>query len=127
MHFSVNHADFALNGASLAHNAKHWNLLIFTQKHLFDMAESVFACRWRGSSPAPDPLDSPDDPDRMAVLRAKAITAALVYGDDVDVGSEDTRTAFVSNVQDHVEAAGEFGIAQDIDDAVELGQSVRKV
>lgn len=91
------------------------------------MAEPALGCRWRESSATPDSLDAPDDPDRMAVLRAKAITAALMYGDDSNVVSEDTRTAFVPRVQDHVEAAGEFGIAQDIDDAVELGQSVRKV
>lgn len=76
---------------------------------------------------ASDPLEPPDDPDHMAVLRAKAITAALMYSDYKVGGSEDTRAAFVSRVQDHVEAAGEFGIAQDIDDAVELGQTVGKV
>ena len=126
LHFSLSAADLALNGAIGAQCQTH-KLLVFTPKKLYAMSESVFARRWRGSSQAPDPLGSLDDPDHMAVLRAKAITAALMYGDDSDVGSEDTRTAFVPNVQDHVEATGEFGIAQDIDDAVELGHSVRKV
>ena len=94
---------------------------------LYDVNESALACRWRESSATPDPLDSSDDPYHIAVLRAKAITAALMYGDECNVGSEDTRTAFVPKVQDHVEAAGEFGIAQDIDDAVELGASLRTV
>lgn len=94
---------------------------------VYAMAEPALGCRWQESSSTPDPLDAPDDPDRMAVLRAKAITAALMYGDDSSIGSEDTRTAFVSRVQHHVETAGEFGIAQDIDDAVELGQSIRRV
>ena len=94
---------------------------------LYTMAESTSMCRWQRSSAASDAFEPPDDPDYMAVLRAKAITAALMYGDDTAVGREDTRTSFVPRVQDHIEAAGEFGIAQDIDDAVELGQSVRKV
>lgn len=84
-------------------------------------------CRWQESPAASEPVEPPDDPDRLAVLRAKAITAALVYSDESIVGSEDSRNAFVLRVQDHIEAAGEFGIAQDIDDAVELGESIRKV
>ncbi|KAL3153705.1 hypothetical protein ABBQ32_013302 [Trebouxia sp. C0010 RCD-2024] len=82
--------------------------------------------RWQEPLAASDPFELPDDPDYMAVLRAKAITAALMYSDHTDVGSGDIRAAFVPRVQEHIEAAGEFGIAQDIDDAVELGQSVQQ-
>lgn len=82
-------------------------------------------CRWQKSPAASEPGEPPDDPDRLAVLRAKAITAALMYSDGSDAGSEDRRNAFVPRVQDHVEAVGEFGIAQDIEDAIELG--IRKV
>ena len=112
------------NWYTIKHPEKH---LSQKQKMLHEMTESALAYRWRESSATPDPLDSPDDPGRMAVLRAKAITAALMYDDDSNVGSESTRTGFVPKVQDHIEAAGEFGIAQDIDDAVELGESIRKV
>ena len=65
----------------------------------------------------------------MAVLRAKAITAAFMYSDHTctDAGGGEAVAAFVSRVQEHIEAAGEFGIAQDIDDAVELGQRIQQV
>lgn len=91
------------------------------------MTDSRSVCRWQEPLAASDPFELPDDPDYMAVLRAKAITAALMYSDHTDVGSGDIRAAFVPRVQEHIEAAGEFGIAQDIDDAVELGQSVQQV
>ncbi|KAL3140399.1 hypothetical protein ABBQ38_004659 [Trebouxia sp. C0009 RCD-2024] len=82
--------------------------------------------RWQEPLAASDPFEPPDDPDHMAVLRAKAITAALMYSDHTNVGSGDTGAAFVPRVQEHIEAAGEFGIAQDIEDAVELGQTVQQ-
>lgn len=84
-------------------------------------------CRWQEFPAASEPIEPPDEPDRLALLRAKAITVALMYSDESGVGSEDSRSAFVPRVQDHIEGAGEFGIAQDIDDAVELGESIRKV
>lgn len=63
----------------------------------------------------------------MAVLRAKAITAAFMYSDEQKIGSSDIQIGFVPRVQEHIEAAGEFGLAQDVDDAVELAEAISQV
>ena len=86
-------------------------------------------CRWREAATASEPLEPPDDPDHMAVLSHKAITAALMYSEDDAHGVNiySGTAAFVSAVQDHIEAAGEFGIAQDVDEAVEMAQTLKKV
>ena len=85
-------------------------------------------CRWREAATAPEPLEPPDDPDHMALLRDKATTAALMFGEDNAHGTNDNSStaAFVSMAQDHIEAAGEFGIAQDVDDAVQMAQTVNQ-
>ena len=84
------------------------------------------ACRWQNPS-ATAAQNTPDDPDHMAVLRDKAVTAALMYSDASDAVDGESRTGFAARVQDLAEEAGEFGISQDIDDAVELAQTIRLV
>lgn len=73
-------------------------------------------------------MSDPQEPSaQMDVLRGKAIAAAFMFDTVDDVMAEDPGANFVPRVQDHVEAVGEFGIAEDIADAVELAKAIRKV
>ena len=62
----------------------------------------------------------------MDLLKSKAIVAALMFSTD-DNETADAGESFVPRVQDYMEAMGEFGMAEDIADAVELAKSVIKV
>ncbi len=63
----------------------------------------------------------------MDLLRAQAITAALMFDTGDDSMGDEVGDSFVHQAQEHMEAAGEFGFAEDIADAVELAKSIRKV
>lgn len=69
-------------------------------------------------------LEEQQDPEQTDLQRAKAIVAAFMFGtgDDDDTGED-----FAPRVQEHMEAAGEFGVAMDIADAAELAKSIKKV
>ncbi|DBA75933.1 TPA: hypothetical protein ACH3X2_008992 [Trebouxia sp. C0005] len=80
--------------------------------------------RWQGSpSAAAGMLEEQQDPEQTDLQRAKAIVAAFMFGtgDDDDTGED-----FAPRVQEHMEAAGEFGVAMDIADAAELAKSIKK-
>ncbi|DBB18902.1 TPA: hypothetical protein ACH3X3_000484 [Trebouxia sp. C0006] len=80
--------------------------------------------RWQGMpSAAAGMLEEQQDPQQTDLQRSKAIVAAFMFdtGDDDDTGED-----FVPRVQEHMEAAGEFGVAMDIADAAELAKSIRK-
>ena len=65
--------------------------------------------------------------EQMDLLKSKAVVAALMLSTEDDGETADAGKSFVPRVQDYMEAVGEFGMAEDIADAVELAKSMRKV
>ena len=100
-------------------------------QHLLGMTEAKAAlliCRWQGTpSAAAGMLEEQQDPEQTDLQRSKAIVAAFMFDTGDDGMIDDTEEDFVPRVQEHMEAAGEFGVAMDIADAAELAKSIRKV
>lgn len=65
--------------------------------------------------------------EQMDLLKSKAVVVALMFSTEDDGGTADGGESFVPSVQDYMEAMGEFGMAEDVADAVELAKSIRKV
>jgi len=72
-------------------------------------------------------LEEQQDPQQTDLQRSKAIVAAFMFDTGDDGMVDETGKDFVPRVQEHMEAAGEFGVAMDIADAAELAKSIRKV
>ena len=72
-------------------------------------------------------LEEQQDPEQTDLQRSKAIVAAFMFDTGDDGMIDDTGEDFVPRVQEHMEAAGEFGVAMDVADAVELAKSLKKV
>ena len=85
--------------------------------------------RWQDtpSAAAAGMLEEQQDPEQTDLQGSKAIVAAFMFDIGDDGMIDDTGEHFVSRVQEHMEAAGEFGVAMDIADAAELAKSLRKV
>lgn len=99
-------------------------------KHLLSMTEAKVAlliCRWQGTPSAAANLEEQQDPEQTDLQKFKAIVAAFMFDTGDDGMIDDTGEDFVPMVQEHMEAAGEFGVAMDIADAVELAKSIKKV
>ena len=88
---------------------------------------SVLPCRWQHTSTATDVPEVQEDAQPMDLLKFKAVVAALMFSTEDDGVTADGGESFVPRVQDYMEARGEFGMAEDIADGVELAKSVRKV
>lgn len=84
--------------------------------------------RWQDtpSAAAAGMLEEQQDPEQTDLQGSKAIVAAFMFDIGDDGMIDDTGEHFVSRVQEHMEAAGEFGVAMDIADAAELAKSLRK-
>ncbi|DBA95870.1 hypothetical protein WJX77_002544 [Trebouxia sp. C0004] len=82
--------------------------------------------RWHGTLLAAGMLEEQQDPEQTSLQRSKAIVAAFMFDTGDDGMIDDTGEGFVPRVQEHMEAAGEFGVAMDIADAVELAISIKK-
>ncbi len=100
-------------------------------QHFLGMTETKntsMICRWQGTlSAAAGMLEEQPDPEQTDLQRSKAIVAAFMFDTGDDGMIDDTGEDFVPRVQEHMEAAGEFGVAMDIADAAELAKSIRKV
>ena len=72
-------------------------------------------------------MQSAEDGDQCTVLRGKAIAAVLMYHDTQATMASGINQDFVAMVQDHLEAAGEFGMAEDVADAANLSKALLKV
>ena len=85
--------------------------------------------RWQDtpSAAAAGMLEEQQDPEQTDLQGSKAIVAAFMFDIGDDGMIDDTGEHFVPRVQEHMEAAGEFGVAMDIADAAELAKSIRKV
>ena len=85
--------------------------------------------RWQDtpSAAAAGMLEEQQDPEQTDLQGSKAIVAAFMFDIGDDGMIDGTGEHFVPRVQEHMEAAGEFGVAMDIADAAELAKSIRKV
>ena len=89
---------------------------------------ALLICRWQGTpSAAAGMLEEQQDLEQTDLQRSKAIVAAFMFDTGDDGMIDDTGEDFVPRVQEHMEAAGEFGVAMDVADAVDLAKSLKKV
>ena len=83
--------------------------------------------RWHSASEASDPMQSLDSPQQSAVLRSKAITAALLFDAAKAHDHQDDDSSFALKAQNHLQTIGELDMAGDVSDALKLAKFLAKV
>lgn len=72
-------------------------------------------------------MASAEMPEQVEALRGKAITAELVFDQASQTTLSSGSASLASQAQERLEAAGEYGMAEDVADAVDLAKRLRKV